>query len=1535
MTDNYRSRVAASDRFLPQWENELARHTATSGNSKPSVIRALFRAFGGRLILSGFLKAINDACLFISPMLLKNVIRFIQNRTPGKVNNNTTGILLAFGLFGTYLTQTLVFNQYFNFNATVESLVRSSLISSVYRKSCRLSPSSRANYTSGQIQNLMSNDSRTVAEVVLYFHMLWSSMEQVILAMVLLIQLLGPIPAFSGVAVLLIFIPLQSFLIGRIRIIREIASSCTDERVKVVSEVIKGIKLVKLYAWELSFVKRILRLRAKELLQLRKMIIFGAWSGICYNSIPTILTLVVFCVYVALGNTLDAAIVFPAISLFNVLRPAMIIFPYVLVSCARAAASLSRLQGFFMADELVSLEDSEHAVDQRLLRDRGLDVLAVDAAFSWNPETDDRPTLSGLSVELPRGSLVAVVGNTGSGKSTLLSGLLGETPIVSGQAGLLSGRSVAFCDQLPFIQNATVRENILFGKPFDETHYLHTLRACSLETDLAILPAGDQTELGSKGVNLSGGQRARVSLARAVYSKADICLLDDPLSAVDAHVAKSIFNQCVVGLLQEKTRVLATNQIHFAMSTHVDVVVVVKDGVVVEAGDRRMLMSDPNSAFSELLALSGDLGKHGSEDSDDSDDNNNDSRHDNHNNDNEDDDDDVVKDMPVDEGDKIGVVATSGRVTSLDPNTSSPAMAGLRKRIGKAMDYGTVEAGKLIKAEEKEKGRVQVKHYVTYLRAMGLQWVIPVFILALVFNALQLCLNVWISYWSDLDEAGGGSSGSSTSSTMFNLMVFFSLGVASVVATSGVQFNVAYGSIRASIILHEKLLMSVLGAPSSFFNTNPDGRIVNRFTADMDKLDQQLSSTLQALNRLVVSLIFTIALIVFVMPPFIFVVIPIVTFCVYIQEFYRRTSVDLRRLEALARSPLYSHFSETLDGVVTIRAYGDVPRAMHINNMHTDLLSRTMYASAYVNRWLSLRLEGLGTCLILTATLAAVLYPPGRISSGIAGLVLSYTMQILGVMTWTVRQFTETESQMSAMERVAEYSNPPFPQEEHGGLEHLLQSMHHQHTASMTRSQSHGLISDSKISQLNVSSSLGHQRPRWPKKGVIKFDHVEMRYRSDLPPALRDLTLTVRSGEHVGIVGRTGAGKSSAIQCLFRLYELSNGRILIDGNDISKMRLYDLRSALGVIPQEPICFSGTIRSNLDMFGEHDDDDVLRALDACGLQATMRDEVGLDTEVQEGGSNFSVGQRQLLCLGRALLKDSQVVVLDEATSNVSNEVDEKIQQTLRDEMAHCTILTVAHRLHTVIGSDRIVVMDKGRIAEIGRPNELLSGPSMLSDLVDETGPATAAYLRQLAFTAAAGEKNKSKYHTFAHNSIATSSSNATTNNDSGQSVVANGGTTDNDEDDGRSLKLTMSDDSNVNEADMSGVLMNGGVDTDPSVRSMMREAFTELRSALSKLDRIDVVEALSDAGESKDSKSFKAMASTLINRLAVIGTDVSASSDVQLPLDAAAHSSGAVEDMAAELSRNGSGNGNHVTDNMADEEEEQQGTSNGHRSESEE
>lgn len=1297
-----RSRATGEQLLSLDWARERARAP------NPRLSFSLARSFGMQVLYASSLKVLNDVCIFISPLILRQIILVLQNpdRLSGPGGFGLAGLLLL-----TYAMQSMLFNQYFNIGSMVQVKVRGALVHMIFQKSTRLSAGARAVFTQGNIQNMMSTDSRTVADVVLYINMLWSAMGQILIALVLLIQLLGLLPTSIGVLVMVASIPMESRFVSLTKSLREAASAWTDDRVKVVGEAIQGIKVVKLYAWELSFIERILEKRQSELGLVRKALMVSAWNSTLVSSIPTFLSLAIFTTYALLTTNLDAAVIFPAIALFNILRPPLLIFPYTAVSCARAAASMARVKRFLLADELVSLQSGEHRVTESEFESARSDVIADDASFSWSSSSEAvaRPSLARVSLRVPSGALVCVVGGTGCGKSTLLASLLGEVPILSGKAGIRPKRSVSLAEQVPFIKSGTIRDNILFGLPFDLRRYNRVIKVCCLVPDLRILPGGDMTEIGGRGINLSGGQRSRVSMARVAYANADVALLDDPLSAVDAHVGRRMFEDCIVSEMQGKTRILTTNQLQFSTSRQVDYIVVIHEGEVVEFGSRYGLLQDPNSKFTQLITAAGELGRLTDDREGSTDDSNG-----------------VHRQVSADDELANGIVLTKKGEDKTKLVDSSASESSLL--LSSAEKESKNDAAHLTREEEKNEGRVELKHYLAYMEAAGgLRYILFILFLVIGTQMCSLGMNYWLSVWSEqsqLDIALGATA--AHGSMIFHLTVYVCIGVFSIFVTSVSAFSIAFASLRASVTFHERMLFSVFGAPSSWFAANPAGRIVNRFNSDIDKVDNNLASVLQSFTRLSLQLAGALCLILFVTPWFIVAVIPVGIVFLYVQEFYRKSSVDLRRLEAVARSPLYSHFSEILDGVMTIRAFGKVEEESKTNHEYTDSLTRISYIASTANRWLSVRLEGLGTILIFS-TAALAVASAGKVSPSLTGLVLSYAMQLLGSMTWSVRTFTDMESQMSAMERIAEFStSPPFPQEESGGLKVTLQKRAKE--SERDSIERRGLISPEIASLFNVSAQ---KRSSWPLRGCVKFNSITMRYRADLPPALRGISLHILPGERIGIVGRTGAGKTSLLSALFRLHEIDSGSIVIDGRDISKISLFDLRSSLSVIPQEPVCFSGTIRTNLDMFGEYDDASVLEALKVCGLESTMPDGVDLGYEIEENGQNLSVGQRQLLCLGRAFLRRSQVLVLDEATSSVSNDTDEKIQSTLRTEFGGCTIITVAHRLHTVMNSDRIVVMEHGEIAEVGQPRLLLENPeSMLSLLVGQTGTATAAYLREL-------------------------------------------------------------------------------------------------------------------------------------------------------------------------------------------------------------
>lgn len=1208
---------------------------------------------------------------------------FLETRDLDK-GLSSEGILLAAYLFVSYAIVAYATPQHYDNSYTTMSQLNGALLTSVYEKTIRLAPHSRMEHTTGQIQNLMSTDCRAVALSLLYIHETWLYSIQVLVAAVLIACFLGWGPALFFLLLLAICLPIQLQLASSQTKAREKANEKTDERIRHFAEAIRAIKLVKLYTWELPFIKRITHDRTGELRFIKHINFLAAWNSVLLTAFEMLTTFGVVAIYVMLGNEMTSSAIFPTIAVINNMSMLLKFFPKVVTIVTRARTSLSRLEKFLLADEINTDLLQEDISEHLRMEQEKIDISAENATLSWDGDVGS-PNVTNITFSIPTGALVAIVGPTGSGKTTILSGLLREAQTTSGKLNVRNRQDMAFCDQTPFIQNATVRQNILFGKVYDEELYERVIERCSLNLDFSMLPAGDASEIGSRGINLSGGQRARISMARAAYSQKRICLLDDPFSAVDAFVGNVLFNSCLVSEMSNRTRLFTTNHLHLAADPQVDFIVVVKNGSMVEFGERATLLEDDRSAFSEMVTAF--THKKVSEPT-------------------------HPGEYDADEEMSKQFLNPAALVESkYEDEILLPKVKDSTPLLHTAKDsYGALEAGKLIKEEKRDIGSVSVEHYGTYAKAIGLtRYALPVIVFLFVERLFETLVGVWLGVWTDQ----GGSA-----PVVLYITVLFAFAFACVLFSSARSFTMVNGTIRASRRLHEKLLVSIFGASSAFFYSTPEGRLINRFSSDIDKLDSLLGQSVDTLLYFLLTLMFTIGLMLWATPSFLIAVTLIGALLAAVQKRYKMAVVELRRLESLSYSPLYSHFSETLDGVQTLRAFDDFPRAMHANTLHADKLVMTVYAGAAVRRWFNGRTLAIGAILILTVTLTVVAVPNRALSAGFKGLILSYTISTFTVLKTAIFNLTETETEFNAVERISEYSIPRLSQEGNA-------------VASMITEKSEINESLSLIELSNVLQNTDRQKLKRATTGDIRFESVEMRYRHDLQPALKDLCFTIKPGEHVGIVGRTGAGKTSAIHCLFRLSELSKGRILLDGVDIATMALQDLRSCIGVIPQEPVCFSGTIRSNLDMFGEHDDEAVKEALNTCGLADSMPVNADLDYKISENGGNLSIGQRQLLCLGRVLLKNSQVLVLDEATSSVSLAIDEQIQEILKTKLSHCTILMVAHRLQTVMQADKIIVMDAGRVTEVGKPSELLRFESQFSAMVEETGPETSTHLRHLA------------------------------------------------------------------------------------------------------------------------------------------------------------------------------------------------------------
>ncbi|XP_058124357.1 multidrug resistance-associated protein 1 isoform X3 [Anopheles coustani] len=1210
----------------------------TKAKSIASILPALIKTFGGTFLFGSFLKLGQDLLTFASPQILKLIIGFVGSDEP-----MWKGLLYAITLFVVAGTQTLLLGQYFNRMFFVGLRIRTALISAIYRKALIISNSARKGSTVGEIVNLMAVDAQRFMDLTTYINMLWSAPLQIALALYFLWQLLGP-SVLAGLAVMIILIPVNGVIANMMKTLQIKQMKNKDERVKLMNEVLSGIKVLKLYAWEPSFEQQILKIRDKEVKVLKQAAYLNAGTSFIWSCAPFLVSLVTFATYVLVDekNVLNASTAFVSLSLFNILRFPLSMLPMLISNMVQTSVSVKRINKFLNQEEL-DPDNVQH--DEK----ESSPLLIENGVFSWGGE---ETTLKNINVRVEKNQIVAVVGTVGSGKSSLLSAFLGEMDRISGRVNTL-GR-IAYVSQQAWIQNATLKDNILFGKPMDQRRYNRVIEACALKPDIEMLPGGDMTEIGEKGINLSGGQKQRVSLARAVYNDADVYFLDDPLSAVDSHVGKHIFEQVIGsngGLLANKTRVLVTHGITYLPNT--DKIFVLREGEISESGTYQELM-DRKGAFAEFLI-----------------------QHLQEVNEEEEDLSEIKQQLENSVGgeellnqlkrtnsrrSRSESTSETGSIKDISrQNSTTDSSSSLRRRTSeKAPD---VPKTKLIETEKSETGSVKWDVYKHYLKSIGLTLSVATVILNMIFQGFSIGSNLWLSRWSTDDSAEND-----TSVRDMYLGVYGAFGAGQVVANFISSLTFALGALYAAKAMHELLLTYVLRWPMSLFDTTPLGRVLNRFSKDVDTVDNTLPQLVRSFIAQFFSVVATLVVICISTPVFAAVIVPIGILYYAVQRFYVATSRQLKRLESVSRSPIYSHFGETIQGVQTIRAYNVQERFIMESDERVDSNQICYCPSIIANRWLAVRLEMVGNMIILFAALFAVL---GResMNPGLVGLSVSYALQITQTLNWLVRMTSDVETNIVAVERIKEYGE--------------------------TKQEAAWELPNSTL-------------PRdWPEHGQVEFRDFQVRYREGLDLVLRGISFTVNGGEKVGIVGRTGAGKSSLTLALFRIIESAGGSISIDGHDISKLGLHALRSRLTIIPQDPVLFSGTLRINLDPFNAHSDDDIWKALEHAHLKAFVKGlTAGINHEVTEGGENLSVGQRQLICLARALLRKTKVLILDEATAAVDLETDDLIQATIRKEFSDCTVLTIAHRLNTIMDSDKVIVLDKGQIVEFAAPGELL-------------------------------------------------------------------------------------------------------------------------------------------------------------------------------------------------------------------------------------
>ncbi|KAI9711951.1 MAG: hypothetical protein M1828_001750 [Chrysothrix sp. TS-e1954] len=1248
-----------------------------TGGRKPSLWFALFRAYGGPYLRATIFKTFSDTLNFVQPQLLRLLISFVDSYQSESPQPVVRGAAIALGMFAVSATQTVCLHQYFQRSFETGMRIKSGLTGAIYAKSLKLSTEGRAAKSSGDIVNYMSVDVQRLQDLAQYGQMLWSAPFQLILCMASLYQLVG-ISFLAGIGIMIALVPVNGVMARLMKKLQQRQMKNKDARTRLMTEILNNQKSIKLYAWGNAFMKKLNMVRnEQELVTLRKIGAAQAFANFTWSSTPFLVACLTFTVFVYLEQKpLTTDLVFPALTLFNLLTFPLTMLPMIITAIVEASVAIKRLRDYFTADEL---QPDAVVVEPSVEKTGDESVRIKDGTFTWN-RYENKSVLESLDFSTRKGDLSCIVGRVGAGKSSFLEALLGNLFKTSGKVTVRG--AVAYVAQSSWVMNASVRENIVFGHRWDPTFYERTIRACAFKEDFASLPDADETQVGERGISLSGGQKARLTLARAVYARADIYLLDDCLSAVDQHVGRHLIEHVLgaKGLLGGKTRILATNSIPVLVEANH--IVFLEAGRIVESGTYDDLLSQKSGFFSDLIRTANNEGSRQPEEpKDGASASSSESISTQESN-------VIIFDEEIEEyqeadAELIPVKAphNSRKESSLSLRRASTA--SFRGPRGKLTDEEETGMKTRQSKETSEQGKVKWGVYAEYARNSNLVAVFIYLLMLLGAQTASIGGNVWLKDWAELNtrEQANPEVGK-------YIGIYFAFGVGSA-ALVVVQTLILwiFCSIESSRKLHEKMAVAIFRSPMSFFETTPTGRILNRFSSDIYRVDEVLARTFNMLFVNTARALFTLVVISATTPVFIALIVPLALLYLYIQRYYLRTSRELKRLDSVSRSPIFAHFQESLSGISTIRAFRQQKRFLLENEWRIDSNISAYFPSISANRWLAVRLEFLGSVIILAAagfSITSVVNHSG-LSAGLVGLSMSYALQITQSLNWIVRQTVEVETNIVSVERVLEYARLPS----------------------------------------EAPEVIPNKRPAisWPAQGAVAFDHYSTRYRPGLDLVLKDICLNFQAHEKIGVVGRTGAGKSSLTLSLFRIIEPVGGHIDIDNLDTSSMGLLDLRRRLAIIPQDAALFEGTVRDNLDPGHVHDDTELWSVLE----HARLREYVGtqmtgkLDAKVHEGGSNLSQGQRQLVSLARALLAPSNILVLDEATAAVDVQTDSMLQTTLRSSaFKDRTIITIAHRINTILDSDRIVVLEKGRVAEFDTPTKLIESRGLFYELVREAG-----------------------------------------------------------------------------------------------------------------------------------------------------------------------------------------------------------------------
>ena len=1202
-------------------------------------------------------------------VILRALIDNVSSKGP-----TSTGLALAAAFFACESARSLCVNRHWLIAVLAGVRLRAGARALLVRKALALHVGETS--ANGELVQLISNDCGRLLEMCNYCEFLVSTWTTVIAVMTILVVLLGW-AALAGFAVLVFSMPISALLGNRVSALRRATAKISDERTSALSEILEAVRLIKFYAYEAAFARRVNSIRSRELFQQRKAALVRGATTLLATAVPTLVLLAIFsAVSLSSSTPFSYSTAFVVIALFQLARFPLSVYPQAQRTVEEGRVSCERIQAYLEKRE-ASSDDApiDHSTTRELpraLADAGIVLPSVEFAISARKATfhhapvpsslKDESTvvsvtaqetlaLHDVNFDIKVGDLVIIRGPVGAGKTSLLNAALG---FLSRSTGAMFVQGVvSFAPQTPWIFSGNIRENIVFASPdeFDAARYELVVDACALRADLNALAAGDQTEIGERGINLSGGQKARIGLARALYKRADTYFFDDVLSALDAAVAQEVWRAVFRGpnaLLRKKTAVLVTH-LHVA--------------------DADMVLS----------IVAG----------------------------------------------RVTVDTSTARVVEEPSHVSRP------KTVESTMK--DAKKGSLIVAEERKAGAVSRDVAFSYFRAAGGY----VHAFAILFVLLL----------------SKGSVFASTTVLAFTLrtsvhtfLIAYSSSIAAILVLTAIQIlYFAFVTTRASATLHARAFASVLTASPRWFDSQPTGRVLSRFAGDVDVLDSALPAILeQALEFVVQCTLATLTLCI-VYPAFIPILLFLLIVFGLLTTIFRGLSRDLKRLDNLSRGPLVSFATSISSGLQSIRAFRCEAAALARNDVLIDKSSET-YQSLYLsNRWIAIRIDFLTS--IAAAVVAALCVTFKELPAGLAGLAITSVLSLAGILQYTMRLTMELESSFTCVERLEAYGDAKI-------VEHEVDVVGDKLTAAEAQMivSARGMLSVTPTSApVGVDASPRDESiplewtraawlpplvtAGWPWAGELVFEGVTATYRPDLPPCLNSISLHVDGGTTLGVVGRTGSGKSSFSQAIFRMIPLTSGRILLDGIDISRISHHHLRSRLAVIPQDPSLFKGTLRSNVDLFSEHTDDVVSRSLVASGLATLLTN--GLDMSIQERGNNLSVGQRQLVCLARALCRGAKVIVLDEATASLDDASAAAVANALVTNFSHVTRIVIAHRLASVIKAEKILALDDGAVAECGRPADLLAGRGVLDTLVRATGADEEAALRAAAAAAANG------------------------------------------------------------------------------------------------------------------------------------------------------------------------------------------------------